>query len=372
MAQPIFKKLRHPFPIHIMKPILHAFVSAAAVAALSPVFAAPTSGADSTLLQDHLRAIHARMLSGETGAHLVLVADAPTQNIEPKKQIHVRSPGHPPMEMENVTFLGVETGPVSPTLSMQLGLPEGAGLVVLHVVPDSAAIGALKEHDVLLRLDDQVLVDQHQLSVLVRNHKEGDQVTLTYVRGGKQATATVKLTKHEVPKLGNMLRSEPRWLLQSGAGHGEMAAVTAGEKREEVDQTLSMIQRAHNGQIHTRIEAGQGPGMRAVSINPANSNLSYSDEKGSLELTLQDGKKNLIAKDAKGTQQFVGPVNTPEERKAMPVDVRERLEKIEAMQNMTFHTDGDFEGGETRIFQPERRPIMLPRAPARRGSPPVF
>ena len=47
--------------------------------------------------------------------------------------------------MESATFLGVETSPVSPTLTAQLGLQEGAGLVVNHVVPDSPAAAALKQ-----------------------------------------------------------------------------------------------------------------------------------------------------------------------------------------------------------------------------------
>ena len=47
-------------------------------------------------------------------------------------------------EKESVTFLGVETAPVSATLTAQLGLPEGAGLVVVHLVPDSPAAVTLK------------------------------------------------------------------------------------------------------------------------------------------------------------------------------------------------------------------------------------
>src|SRR5438445_6856304 len=37
-------------------------------------------------------------------------------------------------EKEIVAFLGVDTAPVSPTLSAQLGLPEGSGLVVNHLM----------------------------------------------------------------------------------------------------------------------------------------------------------------------------------------------------------------------------------------------
>ena len=48
---------------------------------------------------------------------------------------------------------------------------------------------------ILLRLDDQILIDPHQFSVLIRNRKDGDEISLTYLRAGKQATARVKLGK---------------------------------------------------------------------------------------------------------------------------------------------------------------------------------
>src|SRR4051812_24857060 len=74
--------------------------------------------------------------------------------------------------MEKVSFLGVTTVPVSPTLTEQLGLPKGIGLVVTAVVPDSPAAGILKSHDILTKLNDQLLIETHQLAVLVRSFKE--------------------------------------------------------------------------------------------------------------------------------------------------------------------------------------------------------
>src|SRR5471032_2492182 len=54
-------------------------------------------------------------------------------------------PGHPADrgEKESVTFLGLETAPITATLTAQLGLPDGAGLVVAHLEPGSPAAGAL-------------------------------------------------------------------------------------------------------------------------------------------------------------------------------------------------------------------------------------
>jgi hypothetical protein len=69
-------------------------------------------------------------------------------------------------------------------------------------------------------------------------------------------------------------------------------------------------------------------------------------------------------------------VNTPEERKALPAKVRERFEKLEGMQDITFRTDGNFKGAETKVVRPPARGISVPPAPvpARRpaGTPPGF
>lgn len=276
-----------------------------------------------------------------------------------------------PVEKETVTFLGVETAPVPPALTAQLGLPSESGLVVHQVLPDSPAAAALQEHDVLLKLDDQLLVDQRQLSILVRNRKEGDEVALTYVRGGKQAAARVKLARREQPKL--MAYAFDRALPVAGAfqvaGTGPFGVASPLESRVEVDRVLSMIQRGPGGPEvvtgtiapdHIQIDARPGPRFGAQGVNLNNSTLLYTDENGSLDLVFKDGRKTLTAKNPKGEEVFSGPVTTPEERKAMPAEVRERLERLEGMQDVMFRTDGDFKGAETKVIRELRRGAALP------------
>jgi serine protease Do len=262
-----------------------------------------------------------------------------------------------PEAMEKAPFLGVETMPVSATLTAQLNLPKGTGLVVQAVVPDSPAAVALKPHDILLKLDDQLLIEPRQFSVLVRNHKEGDEVTLTYVRAGKEATAKVKLALHDVPKFAAMGGEGFEF------GSPESGAMP-GMDRKEVDHLLSMVHGAPvaAGQ-HVYIDQAGGPGLHMTNVNAANSKMVYSDDVGVLELTIADGKGSLVAKNAKGDQVFSGPVMTPEERKAMPPDVRVRLEKLEGMQEFSFKTGDDFTPGEMKVMKAPGRRIALPVPP---------
>jgi hypothetical protein len=286
-------------------------------------------------------------------------------------------------EMESVTFLGVETSPVSPTLTAQLGLAEGAGLVVNNVVPDSPAAATLKMHDILIKLDDQLLVEQRQLAVLVRNHKEGDEVTLTFLRAGKQLTAKVKLAQHDAPKQVGM---DMMWtpalpgsgggtaftFVPGGGGNGAFETFGPGNVQiagpQDIDRLLSLVDRGFvPGQQRMNVMRRMGgPGDRTinVTVNTGNSHVVLDDEKGSLDLTIKDGSKELVAKDTTGAQIFSGPINTPEERQALPESVRGRLEKLEDSTQFSFKTDGDFKGAETKIMRPRGQGISAPQRSA--------
>lgn len=100
-----------------------------------------------------------------------------------------------------VTFLGVNASPPPSELAPHLPIEEDTGLVIEFLSKDSpAAKAGLQERDVLAKLDDQILIHPRQLAVLVANHKEGDQVKITYVRKGQLQETTALLGKQE-PKV---------------------------------------------------------------------------------------------------------------------------------------------------------------------------
>jgi hypothetical protein len=69
--------------------------------------------------------------------------------------------------------------------------------------------------------------------------------------------------------------------------------------------------------------------MRISKIGPKGAVMFFEDGKGRLEISDKDGKKFLTARNEKNDVVFSGPVETPEQRKAMPEEVRARLEKME-------------------------------------------
>lgn len=92
-------------------------------------------------------------------------------------------------------WLGVECTPVDPTLRSHLQLPEGQGLVVRSVVPDSpAAKAGLREHDILLQAGDKKLNRINDLVEAVESAKE-QKLSLEIVREGKRQKIDVTPAK---------------------------------------------------------------------------------------------------------------------------------------------------------------------------------
>lgn len=109
-------------------------------------------------------------------------------------------------EKEKATYLGVAIGDVDDTLREQLKLGRGVGVRVETVVSDSPADKAgLKAHDILERLNEQILFNAQQLAALVRSFAPGDKVTLAFIRQGDRQTLDVTLGETEIAQAGKLL-----------------------------------------------------------------------------------------------------------------------------------------------------------------------
>ena len=63
--------------------------------------------------------------------------------------------------------------------------------------------------------------------------------------------------------------------------------------------------------------------------NTAQARVIVSDDAGQIDVTSENGRRKLTAKNADGKIIFSGPIDTEEQRKGLPEDVRNKLEKIE-------------------------------------------
>ena len=96
-------------------------------------------------------------------------------------------------------FLGIGPVSLSPALASQVGVPINEGVLVVRVVPGSAAAGAgIEEADVIVQLGDDSIANTGELSKFLVVHPPGDTVDVVFYRGDEKKTA--RLTLGERPQ----------------------------------------------------------------------------------------------------------------------------------------------------------------------------
>lgn len=216
-------------------------------------------------------------------ALLPLSAEAQTELCSDDAALHV--------PLEKRPWVGVSVSPAPAALRHQLKVSDGVGLVVEFVQPGSPGADAgLKPFDLLLKLDDQWLINPEQFAVLVRMHHAGDEVKLNIVRQGGEQTITVKLAEHEFSPI-------PDWDSNLAWPPGP---------RQDVPTTQSKAGERRTERLFTWLE-----GHRQITVTTA------------------DGHTTLVVRDNQsGRVLFDGPIDTPEQRKNLPDDVQGVLDSL--------------------------------------------
>jgi len=219
-----------------------------------------------------------------------------------------------PARKEKAAYLGVVTAPVTAVLREQLKLKPGVGLVVESVQKDSPAEAAgFKQYDVIEKLDDQWLINSQQFAVLVRMHQPGEEVTVSLIRQGQSQNIKAKLVEKELA----VIDETNAWGVP-GANPFENFVAPQGTMTFKGPMEVSDLE----GTVLDNPPAGQ------------NMSMNVSDDQHTLVLNIHDGKKHLLATDKEGNIVFNGPIDTEEQRKAMPEEIAKKLEKLESKPNM--------------------------------------
>lgn len=167
--------------------------------------------------------------------------------------------------VEKITHLGVTTTPVPAAMSEQLKLPRGVGLVVNSVQPKTSGDeGGIKVHDVIEKLDDQWVVNHEQMSRLVKNHKEGDEVSLTILRKGERQTLKVKL-KQSIPEQVNFTTFNLA-IPPNAADHVLNLPTGAGGRRVLIKNIDGQQNTEWSDQAHRISIEKQGEAIKKVTI----------------------------------------------------------------------------------------------------------
>lgn len=91
-------------------------------------------------------------------------------------------------------FLGIRWQPVTPRISQIYNLPVEWGTYIMDVLPGSPADeSGLKEGDIIIRIGDTVLDEDHTYINALFAHEPGDQVVISVARGIQQLDVDVIL-----------------------------------------------------------------------------------------------------------------------------------------------------------------------------------
>ncbi|HEY2584930.1 MAG TPA: PDZ domain-containing protein [Tepidisphaeraceae bacterium] len=195
--------------------------------------------------------------------------------------------------MEKRPWVGVSVAPAPASLRHQLKVTDGVGLVVEFVQPKSPAADAgLKPFDLLLKLDDQWLINPDQFAVLIRMHHAGDEVKLTCLSEGNERTVSVKLVEHEAARL-------PEW-----------------------DGNFAWPNPPQPPHVRPPRPAAGGPfGQSSV--------FRMLDGQRELTVTATNGHRSLHVKEnGSGKVLFDGPIDTDEQRATLSPEVRRSLDDM--------------------------------------------
>jgi S1-C subfamily serine protease len=99
-----------------------------------------------------------------------------------------------------IPYLGVRYLTITPAIVQERGLAVSQGALVQGNQSDPAIMtgspaekAGFKEGDVITSINGVKLDEQHTLSSVISNLQVGQTVSVTYIRGGKEATTSITL-----------------------------------------------------------------------------------------------------------------------------------------------------------------------------------
>jgi hypothetical protein len=260
----------------------------------------------------------------------------------------------PPQARAKVAYLGLAATTLDPATARQLNLPAGTGLRVFFVVPKSPAdLAGLKVNDVLVKLDDQLLINLPQFTVLVRSFQPGRQTAMKIFRGAQEMTLTATLGQQEVlgPVPTETVETRARLAgmgpnsFQATVGNGKYLlkyAIEGGSKSLTVtDAKTGRV--VFSGPVNTKEELDKAPQdvlpllpklqMDCKLLEPPSkfvpTQIVYSDAKYDMTLRVDNGKKFLTVKDKAGVTIFNGSVESPPQVQALAPEIQAKLKIME-------------------------------------------
>lgn len=260
-------------------------------------------------------------------------------------------------EARSITFLGVGTNRVSNALRHHLEIPRGVGLIIEHVVGDSPAERAgVEKFDILLGLDSQIIVNQEQLTTLVRSKEPEDTVEVEVVRKGEKLKFPVKLEEREAPR---QPRTREHFKYSNPHSLGPRGDWDFPFKMEDFEDYLKEIQEkaAEVGnkalqyvpEIIVERENEDGS-HRITTYGKGRKRVRLSRNGLAATVEIIDGEKHFRITDEDGQVLYEGGDPEEEDLEKLPKEVRPMVKKLRSPESFNLKSFKDMKGDKIRII----------------------
>jgi serine protease Do len=153
-------------------------------------------------------------------------------------------------------WLGIQPAEITPDLAEAMELPNTRGVVVQTVVENAPAEKyGLKQGDVIVRFNNEPVIDVQQFMFLVAQTRPNTDVDLSVIRGGKTQSLTVRLTERDAQVVAQ----------------SERAPDTGSQ-----DSWFGMSVRTATPELAERYSVPFEPGVMVTDVTPG----SPADQKG--------------------------------------------------------------------------------------------
>lgn len=220
-------------------------------------------------------------------------------------------------------WVGVLTIPLPEIVSEHVGLDKGEGVMVEAVLAGSPAEKAgIMKRDILTHADADVIAGGRGLSKLVSTKNPGDTIVLNVRRKNESMQVQVELAAkpERIALSGQEPEPAAKFPLGGNAIDQRFARVIE-QMEDDLDSGLAEALEAQAGAI-ARVTTS--PGMSAHQ----RMEISLADKEGRLSVSTLNGKTTVKLWDTEGKILFEGPYTTDEEKKAVPENLRKRIEKV--------------------------------------------
>jgi len=235
-----------------------------------------------------------------------------------------------------VPYLGVVSRAVDPLIDTTVR-EDGAGLMVMGVDPESPAGAVLREGDLLCKLDDQWLVEPRQLRVLIHRYQPGDEIVLSFMRGGDAHEAALRLGDIDAgdPGFGPARRPRP-WPPAPGVTQPDLhrtwqeAFESLRRQMEEMDRRMGDLREGLPRGVPQPDRTPEARREETRITSRQRVHVMTQADGTQIRMEERNGERQLKVTEAGGEVLFDGPVNTAEEIEAVPDAFRGLIEETPA------------------------------------------